>query len=142
MNSNAGNNKSPLKKLLADKVARKEYTEQLLAAILAPFVEIDEEKGELYFKPNFYELSARQQVIILLCGRLAQKLLGFGDTEGFTQAEIAGVLKHVPKGTIKSSLYGLRQAEYARAVEGINIIDERQLKKIKEEFLGSSDVKT
>jgi len=129
-------NKSPLEDLVVDTASRVERSEQVLKEILKEFVEITKEDGSLNLLPAAFDLSPQSTILILLCGRLAQKLLGKlpkNQDEKMTQDEIIKRLPTINEGTIKSSLNRLRRPKN-RLIDkenGKNFVRLQQLERIK-----------
>ncbi len=105
----------PLTALIVDEATQFDRARAILASILKPYVEITAESGSLVLLSSLYELPVREQILVLLCGRLAQKLLGKlseKEDEKLSQAEIMRFLPAVATGTIKSQLNFLRSENY------------------------------
>ena len=127
-------NKTPLEDLVVDAAARAERSEQVLSEILKGFVEITQEDGSLYLLPMAFELSAQNIILILLCGRLAQKLLGKlpkTQDEKMTQNEIMENLPTISEGTVKASLSRLRGIPLIDKRDGKNFVSTQHLERIK-----------
>ncbi len=129
MNVNDYNN--PLKELIVKQAETREEIDKLLAEILKPFVEI-EENGKIYFKDFTYKLPIEKQILLLLCGQLAIKRMGITDEDGFSQQEILQFFKTIPEGTIKGRLNTLRVKRFVFLKEKKNTLIERYLPRIRE----------
>ncbi len=140
------NNEDPLKVILVDDVKKQNRARELLANILRGRGEIDSKTGELELLPDAYNSSVADTILILLCGKLAQKLLAenFGKKESeidekMTQKEISDFLVTIEKGTIRSSLHYLRSKDrLIKNEDGKNFIASGQLQKIRERLLNKS----
>jgi hypothetical protein len=133
-------NNDPLKVILVDETTRQNRTREFLASILKGRVEIDSKTGTLELLPDVYDLSASDIILVLLCGKLAQKLLGESldkknseINERMGQKEITEFLISIEPGTIKSSLHNLRDREHlVKNEDGKNFVAIPQLEKIKD----------
>jgi len=132
--------KDPLEAaVLVDQVKKQNRARELLADILQGRVEIDSKTGDLELLPETYKLSVTDIILVLLCGKLAQKLLAAKLKRGkseinekMSQKEIIGFLTTVGPGTIKASLHNLRNKNLIRNEEGKNFVSLPQLQKIKD----------
>jgi len=127
-------NKNPLKDLVVSAASRVERSEQVLLEILKGLAEITEEDGSLHLLPATFELSHQNIILILLCGGLAQKLLGElpkNQDEKMTQNEIIKKLPTISDGTIKASLNRLRKNYLIDKKNGKNFVNPQHLEKIK-----------
>jgi len=127
-------NKNPLEELVVDAKSRVERSEQVLSEILKGFVEIAKEDKSLHLLPVAFELSAQNTILILLCGRLAQKLLGKlpkNQDEKMTQNELIKKLPTISEGTVKASLNRLRKISLIDKKNGKNFVSSQHLERIK-----------
>jgi len=127
-------NNDPLKAILVTESKRQDRARKLLTEILKPFVEISEKDGKLGLLPTAYELSSLNLILVFLCGRLAQELLGKlpeGKNKKILQKEIIQALPTLSSGTIKASLSRLRDAHLVINDEQGNFVDFTRLQKIK-----------
>jgi len=137
--------KDPLEEaVLVDQATRQNRVRKLLADILKGRVEIDP-KGDLELLPETYELSVADIILILLCGKLAQKLLTTRlkkekdkISEKMPQKDIIEFLMTNDPGTIKASLHNLRNKNLIRNEEGKNFVSPSQLQKIKDRLSSSA----
>jgi len=134
--------KDPLETILVDGVEKQNRARGLLASILKGRVEIDNGTGELELLPDAYGSSVVNTILILLCGKLAQKLLAerlgkkaSGIDEKMTQKEISDFLVTIEEGTVKSSLHYLRNKDRLIKNEGgKNFVSLPQLEKVKDKL--------
>ena len=131
------NKKDPLEAaVLVDEATKQNRVRKLLANILRGRVEIDS-NGELEILPDVYEMSVADIILILLCAKLAQKLLTtklkggkVRTSEKMSQKDITDFLTTSDPGTIKASLHNLRNKNLIRNDEGKNFVSPPQLQKI------------
>ncbi|KKR76872.1 MAG: hypothetical protein UU21_C0002G0003 [Candidatus Levybacteria bacterium GW2011_GWA2_40_8] len=133
------NTTDPLAAILVDETTKRDRAREILAAILKDRVEINSTTGELELLPKAYEISVANTILILLCGKLAQKLL-FDQKktidEKMSQSEIGEFLTSVEYGTVKSSLHNLRGQHLIKNENGKNFVAMGQLQKIKDSLAG------
>lgn len=123
----------PLTSLVVDEAIRMDRVRQLLADILKPFVEISAQSGDLSLLTKTYELPAQEQILVLLCGRLAQKYLEKlpkGEDERLSQTEILRSLPALPQGTVKACLKRLRDENFIMNTDKKNLVSPGHLSKI------------
>ncbi len=123
----------PLTALIVDESTRIDRARQLLASILKPYVEISSQSGELSLLSAVFELPPQDQILVVMCGRLAQKLLNKlpdGQDEKISQTEVMNLLPAIPDGTIKSSLKKLREENLIMNEDRKNFISLGHLVKI------------
>lgn len=138
------NNKDPLENILVDETTKTDRAKQLLVSILQSRVEISEKSGKLEILPETYSLSTQNIVLVLLCGKLAQKLLGklpSKENEMLSQQEIIQILSTIPQGSLKVALKRLRDAHYIGNKEKKNFVEFSQLQKIKEKLVKNNSNK-
>lgn len=133
------NNQDPLEVILVDSVKKQDLAKELLASILKGHAEIESKTGVLELLPATYDLSVADRILILLCGRLAQKLLATKLSkkesdfdEKVSQKEISAFLVTSDPGTIKASLHNLRDKNLIKNENGKNFITPSHLQKIHE----------
>lgn len=123
----------PLTSLVVDEAIRMDRARQLLRDILRPFVEISRQSGDLSLLPKSYELPAQEQILVLLCGRLAQKYLEKvpkDEDEKLSQTEILHALPALPQGTVKACLKRLRDENFIMNTDKKNFVSPGHLSKI------------
>lgn len=131
------NNNDPLEAILVDGRAKTDRAKELLVSILKPFLEIDRESGELNILPRSYDLPTQEIILVLLCGRLAQKLLDKlpkDQDEKLAQKEVIKILPTVPVGSIKVGLKRLRDSHLIGSEGGKSFVGFQHLEKIKEKL--------
>lgn len=129
----------PLEVILVDSIKKQDRAKELLAKILKEHAEIDSKTGILELLPSTYNLSVADTILILLCGKLAQKLLATklnkkesDFDEKASQKEISEVLATSDPGTIKASLHNLRDKNLIKNENGKNFVTLSHLPKILE----------
>lgn len=138
------NNSDPLESLLVDEIELESKTRRMLADILKPYASINKQTGKLNFGDTG-ELSHRHLILVLLCGRLAQKLLNKlpkEASEKLSQAEIIEDLKEkfgVSEGSVKSNLHRLRQDKLIGYINGKNYVDYQHLARIKKSLSSNTE---
>lgn len=125
------NDSDPLMDLVIKKEESEEITRRLLKEILGSWVFINEETKKLEFIPDTYSLSPADQILVLLSGKLAQKMLGFVENEKISQGKIVEFLEMIEEGTVKSSLHRLRKDHFVKKDGVGNFVSLPQLQKIK-----------
>ncbi|GEM_PF-4864119 len=126
-------NDDPLRSIVVDETERVNRARHMLATILQSYAEISEQTGELTLLLPVYELPPKEQILIVLCGRLAQKYLNklpSGQDEKFSQTEIVQMLPTMPIGTVKSNLKRLRDENFITNTEKKNFVSAGHLVKI------------
>lgn len=135
----------PLGVILVDESTRQDRARELLAFILKGRAEINSITGELNLLPDAYSTSVANTILILLCGKLAQKLLfdkKIEIDEKMSQGQIVEFLNTIELGTIKSSLHNLRKEYLVKNESGKNFVAIPQLEKIRNKVTDkSSDIK-
>jgi len=123
----------PLEGLIVDEAIRMDRARELLAGILKTFIEISAQSGDLSLLPKAYELPPQEQILVLLCGRLAQKYLEKlpkGKDEKMSQVEILTALPALPHGTVKGYLKKLRDENFIMNADKKNFVSPGHLSKI------------
>jgi len=100
--------KDPLASLIG---SGKENERQKLAELLAPFVIIDQDSKEFYFKDAFTELDNNAIKIELLLAAARARALYFNEPDGLTAQEII-ILSIMPEGSVKTTLRKLFSIEH------------------------------
>lgn len=134
---NSVDNQDPLEVILVDSAKKQDRAKELLASILKGYAEIDTKTGILELLPITYDLSVADMILILLCGRLAQKLLATrldknesDFDEKISQKEIFAFLTTSDPGTIKASLHNLRDKNLIKNEDGKNFVTVSHLSRI------------
>ncbi len=79
----------PLEKLV---VAQEDVNRNLLADVLAPYVQISKGTGEVIQLPSFSKLTNAEKILVFLLARKAAKTLGLAQVrEGASPKEISGM---------------------------------------------------
>lgn len=130
--------KDPLEAILVNEATKQDRARELLASILRGRAEINSTTGELDLLSDAYSTSVANTILILLCGKLAQKLLfdkKIEIDEKMSQGEIVEFLNTIELGTIKSSLHNLRKEYLVKNDSGKNFVAIPQLEKIKDKLI-------
>lgn len=100
--------KDPLSSLIG---SGKENERQRLAELLAPFVIIDEDSKEFYFKDAFTQIDNNALKIELLLAAAKARSLYFNEQDGLTAQDII-ILSIMPEGSVKTTLRKLFSIEH------------------------------
>lgn len=100
--------KDPLSSLIG---SGKENERQKLAELLAPFVIIDEDSKEFYFKDAFTQIDNNSLKIELLLAAAKARSLYFNEQDGLTAQDII-ILSIMPEGSVKTTLRKLFSIEH------------------------------
>lgn len=100
--------KDPLASLIG---SGKENERQKLAELLEPFVVIDEDSKEFYFKDAFTKLDNNSIKVELLLAATRARALYFNELDGLTAQEII-ILSIMPEGSVKTTLRKLFSIEH------------------------------
>lgn len=100
--------KDPLSSLIG---SGKENERQKLAELLAPFIIIDGDSKEFYFKDAFTQVDNNALKIELLLAAARARSLYFNEQDGLTAQEII-ILSIMPEGSVKTTLRKLFSIEH------------------------------
>lgn len=123
----------PLLSIVVDESTRIDRARHILAAILNGYVEISQQTGEMSLLPPVYELPPKEQILIVLCARLAQKLLAKlpeGHDEKLSQSEVMEILPTLPSGTVKTCLWWLRDKRFIANIDKKNCVTPAHLSRV------------
>lgn len=87
---------SSLEDLLVDEEG---LNKELLAETLRPFTRVGDSSGQLLLQPPYYELTAKEKILVVLLAQKARAYFEFADDEWLSPSEISD-LSSVKKGTI------------------------------------------
>jgi hypothetical protein len=124
--------KSPLTKLLT---RREELDEYLLCEILEPFIQIQENTGEIILTENYQRLNKEGQTLTLLLAQKARARLGLGEKEELGPRELAKLFG-LKVGTVAPILRRLERDEglLVSSPEGKYTVPNRSLKLVKKKL--------
>lgn len=109
-----GSSQSTLEDLLVDE---EQMNEELLTNLLADYVGIGNESGSIVPKPAFAELTAKQQIVVVLLTQRARYELDMVETEELSPSEISDE-SGIKTGTIYPSVRELEDDDIAEGNEG------------------------
>ena len=108
------NDKDPLASLIGN---GKDNERQKLAELLAPFVIIDADSKEFYFKDVFAQIDNNALKIELLLAAARARSLYYNEQDGLTAQEII-ILSIMPEGSVKTTLRKLFSIEHRIKQDG------------------------
>ncbi len=127
---------------LSNLIVKDDLNEEALSSILERFIRIKADLSKIITLPDFSKLKSKDEIIMLLLGFKALKLLGLREDEGVGPKEIH-ILSGINLSTVKNTLRDLESESLATSEKGKYSIPNFLLHSLKDHFgkLELSDTK-